>query len=151
MKKILNEATLHQIIAESIKKILLREESFQIGKKELRKLQSLKNKVMKFNEKLQAYFDLVEDNTLPDVDTTIIGYSPMELIQIEDIENGFVATIDGEPVTVQYVMDEGEIWLTGDDELDDYLKYENRRINKGIRIWKSENPDFEESIDDDDE
>lgn len=151
MKKILNEATLHQIIAESIKKILLREESFQIGKKELRKLQSLKNKVVKFNEKLQAYFDLVEDNTLPDVDTTIIGYSPMELIQIEDIENGFVATIDGEPVTVQYVMDEGEIWLTGDDELDDYLKYENRRINKGIRIWKSENPDFEESIDDDDE
>lgn len=151
MKKILNEATLHQIIAESIKKILLREESFQIGKKELRKLQSLKNKVMKFNEKLQAYFDLVEDNTLPDVDTTIIGYSPMELIQIEDIENGFVATIDGEPVTVQYVMEEGEIWLTGDDELDDYLKYENRRINKGIRIWKSENPDFEESRDDDDE
>lgn len=151
MKKILNEATLHQIITESIKKILLREESFQIGKKELRKLQSLKNKVMKFNEKLQAYFDLVEDNTLPDVDTTIIGYSPMELIQIEDIENGFVATIDGEPVTVQYVMDEGEIWLTGDDELDDYLKYENRRINKGIRIWKSENPDFEESRDDDDE
>lgn len=151
MKKILNEATLHQIIAESIKKILLREESFQIGKKELRKLQSLKNKVVKFNEKLQAYFDLVEDNTLPDVDTTIIGYSPMELIQIEDIENGFVATIDGEPVTVQYVMDEGEIWLTGDDELDDYLKYENRRINKGIRIWKSENPDFEESRDDDDE
>lgn len=151
MKKILNEATLHQIIAESIKKILLREESFQIGKKELRKLQSLKNKVMKFNEKLQAYFDLVEDNTLPDVDTTIIGYSPMELIQIEDIENGFVATIDGEPVTVQYVMDEGEIWLTGDDELDDYLTYENRRINKGIRIWKSENPDFEEYRDDDDE
>jgi hypothetical protein len=151
MKRILNEATLHQIITESIKKILLREESFQIGKKELRKLQSLKNKVMKFNEKLQAYFDLVEDNTLPDVDTTIIGYSPMELIQMEDIENGFVATIDGEPVTVQYVLDEGEIWLTGDDELDDYLKYENRRINKGIRIWKSENPDFEESIDDDDE
>ena len=145
----ISESIIRNLVYEVVARILNENQPLELDKSQLRKLQSLKNKIAKFNQRLQAYFEMVEDETLPDIDSTIVGsYSPMELINVKDIENGFVAIIDGEPVTVQYVMDEGEMWLIGDDELEDYLKYENRRINKGIRIWKSENPDYEEERDD---
>lgn len=129
---------------------------FELTKRELRKLNTLKNKVVKLNNDLREYFDTCGEMSLPDIECTCIGCSPMGLVDTQNIKDeegnvfGFRAYIDDLETSVVYVEDEGEIFLSGWEELEDDLKYQRRRLNKAWRIFKSENPDAELERDDED-
>lgn len=102
-----------------------------------------RRKIEKFNEQLRAYIEMTGDNEVPDIDCSIIGTSPMDYITIQETTNGFIYTDDGLDYTVEVVSECGEFWLDGEDELDYNLAYNRRRLRKGIRVWKSDNPDYE--------
>lgn len=130
---------------------------FELTKRELRKLNTLKNKVAKLNNDLREYFDTCGEMSLPDIERTSIGYSPMGLVDTQDIKDkdgnvfGFRAYVDDLETAVVYVEEEGEIFLSGWEELEDDIKYQRRRLNKAWRIFKSENPDAELERDDDED
>lgn len=130
---------------------------FELTKRELRKLNTLKNKVAKLNNDLKEYFDTCREMSLPNIECTCIGYSPMGLVDTQDIKDkdgnvfGFRAYVDDLETAVVYVEEEGEIFLSGWEELEDDLKYQRRRLNKAWRIFKSENPDAELERDDDED
>lgn len=102
-----------------------------------------RRKIEKYNQDLANYVYMTGDNEVPEVDCTIIGTSPMNPIVIAELPNGFAYTEDGLPQEIVIERIEGEWWFSGEDELDDLLKYNRRRIRKGIRVWKSDNPDRE--------
>ncbi|SEA80032.1 hypothetical protein SAMN04487851_11475 [Prevotella sp. tc2-28] len=122
-----------------------------MNKKELFKkdFARIRRKIEKYNKELADYVKMTGDNEVPDIDSTIIGTSPMNPIEVKELPNGVSYTDDGwwENITVESVY--GEYWLSGEDELDDLLKYNRRRLRKGVRVWKSENPDIELEKDDD--
>lgn len=60
---------------------------FELTKRELRKLNTLKNKVVKLNNDLREYFDTCGEMSLPDIECTCIGYSPMGMIKTNDIKD----------------------------------------------------------------
>lgn len=130
---------------------------FELTKRELRKLNTLKNKVVKLNNDLREYFDTCGEMLLPDIECTCIGYSPMGLVDTQDIKDkdgnvfGFQATVDDLDYKVEYVEEDGDIYLTGWEELEDDLKYQRRRLNKAWRVFKAENPDAELERDDDED
>ena len=103
----------------------------------------IRRKIEKYNKEIAAYVEMTGDNEVPDIDCTIIGTSPMEPLEVKDLPNGIAYADDGwwEEITIEQEC--GEYWLSGEDELDDLLKYNRRRLRKGIRVWKSENPDAE--------
>ena len=102
-----------------------------------------RRKIEKFNNELLEYVKITGDNEVPDIDCTIIGTSPMEPIEIKELPNGLGYSDEGwwEEITIEHEC--GEYWLSGEDDLDDLLKYNRRRLRKGMRVWKSENPDRE--------
>lgn len=102
-----------------------------------------RKKIEKFNDQLNAYIELTGDNEVPDIDCSIISTSPMDYIIIRETTNGFIYTDDGLDYAVEVVSECGDFWLDGEDELDSNLAYNRRRLRKGIRVWKSENPDRE--------
>lgn len=128
-----------------------------LQKRELRKLNTLKNKVAKLNNDLREYFDTCGEMSLPDIECTCIGYSPMGLVDTQDIKDkdgnmfGFRAYIDDLETAVVYVEEEGEIFLSGWEELEDDIKYQRRRLNKAWRVFKAENPDAELERDDEED
>lgn len=103
----------------------------------------IRRKIEKFNNQLAEYIAMTGDNEVPDIDCTVIGTSPMEPIQMKELKNGLAYCDDGwwEKITVEKEC--GEYWLSGEDELDDTLSFYRRRLRKGIRVWKSDNPDKE--------
>ena len=123
-----------------------------MNKKELfqKDIARIRRKIEKYNRELADYVKLTGDNEVPDIDCTIIGTSPMEPIEMKETKNGIGYADDGwwEEITVEYEC--GEYWLSGEYDLDDLLKYNRRRLRKGIRVWKSENPDAEMERDDED-
>ncbi len=108
----------------------------------------IRRKIEKFNSELADYVKMTGDNEVPDIDSTLIGTSPMEPIEVKDTKDGIAYCDDGywEEISVQQEC--GEYWLSGEDELNDLLKYNRRRLKKGIRVWKSDNPDRELERDD---
>lgn len=103
----------------------------------------IRRKIEKFNNQLAEYIAITGDNEVPDIDCTIIGTSPMEPIHTKELPNGIAYDDEGwwEKITVE--QEAGEYWLSGEYELDDLLKYNRRRLRKGLRVWRSENPDAE--------
>lgn len=95
--------------------------------------------------------------SLPDIECTCIGYSAMGMVEANDIKDkegnviGFQATVDDLDYKVEYVEEDGDIYLTGWEELEDDLKYQHRRLNKAWRIFKAENPDAELERDDEED
>lgn len=81
----------------------------------------------------------------------------MGLVDTQDIKDedgnviGFQATVDDSDYKVEYVEEDGDIYLIGWKGLEDDLKYQRRRLNKAWRIFKSENPDAELERDDDED
>lgn len=130
---------------------------FELTKRELRKLNTLKNKVAKLNNDLREYFDACGEMSPPDIECTCIGYSTMGLVDTQDIKDkdgnvvGFQASVDDLDYKVEYVEEDDDIYLTGWEELEDDIKYQRRRLNKAWRIFKSENPDAELERDDDED
>lgn len=129
----------------------------QLTKTELKKLNTRKAKVAKLNNDIKEYFDISGDMSLPDIECTCIGYSPMGIVETQDIKDnkgnitGFKATVDDIDYNVEYVEEDGDIYLTGWEELEEDLKYQRRRLNKAWRIFKAENPDAELERDDEEE
>lgn len=128
----------------------------QLTKRELNKLNTRKAKVEKLNNDLREYFDASGDMSLPDIECTCIGYSAMGMVETNDIKDkngnvvGFQATVDDLDYKVEYVEEDGDIYLIGWEELEDDIKYQRRRLNKAWRIFRSENPDAELERDDED-
>lgn len=129
----------------------------QLTKRELNKLNTRKAKVAKLNNDLKEYFDASGDMSLPDIECTCIGYSPMEMIETNDLKDkegniiGFQATVDDLDYKVEYVEEDGDIYLIGWEELEDDLKYQRRRLNKAWRVFNAENPDAELERDDEED
>ena len=129
----------------------------QLTKRELNKLNTRKAKVTKLNNDLREYFDISGEMSLPDIECTCIGYSAMGMVEANDIKDkegnviGFQATVDDLDYKVEYVEEDGDIYLIGWEELEDDLKYQRRRLNKAWRIFKAENPDAELERDDEED
>ena len=127
------------------------------SQKVLQRISQLKNKVAKLNNDLREYFDTCGEMSLPNIECTCIGYSPMGLVDTQDIKDedgnvtGFQATVDDLDYKVEYVEEDGDIYLTGWEELEGDLKYQRRRLNKAWRVFKAENPDAELERDDDED
>lgn len=121
----------------------------QLTQDEQKKLLKLKKKVEKLNLDIKEYFDTTGEETLPDIESTVIGYSQVGAVYTQDTPNGFKAYIDDETYYIEYNFDDGEIFLSGEDLLDDAIKYLRRRLRKAWRILKSENPDKELENDND--
>lgn len=103
----------------------------------------IRRKIAKFNEDLARYVKTTESNEVPDIDCTIIGTSPMNPIEVKEIRKGISYADDGFWQDITIESECGEYWLSGEDELDDVLKYNRRRLRKGWRVWHSDNPDKE--------
>ena len=122
-----------------------------MDKKELFKkdFARIRRKIEKYNADLAEYVKVTGDNEVPEIDCSIIGTSPMEPIEMKETENGLAYAEDNwwEEITVK--ESEGEYWLAGDDELDDLLRYNRRRLRKGRRVFGSSDPDIELEKDED--
>lgn len=121
----------------------------QLTQDEQKKLMKIKKKVEKLNLDIKKYFDVTGEETLPDIESTVMGYSQVGVVYTQDTLNGFKACIDDEIYYIDYNFDDGEIFLSGEDLLDDAIKYLRRRLRKAWRILKSENPDKELEKDND--
>lgn len=122
-------------------------------KKELfeKELARVRRKIAKYNQELENYVHMTGSNDVPDIECTVIGMSPMEKIQVTETPNGIGYADDGFWQEVSVEEDCGEYWLSGVEELEDLLRYNRRRLRKGVRVWKSENPDAELEKDDDED
>lgn len=109
----------------------------------------IRRKIEKYNTDLAEYVKVTGDNEVPEIDCTIVEYSPMEPIRIKETDNGLAYADDGwwEEITVEEEC--GEYWVAGEDELDDLLRYNRRRLRKGRRVFGSCDPDIELEKDED--
>lgn len=130
------------------------------SKRLLNKIETIRKKVIKFNEDLEKYYQTSESRELPTIDCSIIGYEPFEPYTIEDIDNGIKVDADGFEIevkieTIENWYGEPEEIITGwDDSMDglkESLSYDRRRLNKAWRVWRADNPDAELEKDDQDE
>ena len=115
----------------------------------IKELSRCRKKIEKFNKALADYVKMTGDNEVPDIECTVIGTSPMEPIKIKELPNGFAYNNGGYWELVVVISEDGEYWLAGEYELDDFLSYNRRRVRKGRRVWKSNNPDRELERDED--
>lgn len=102
-------------------------------------------KARALEDELNKYYKETDGCEVPDVDTTIIGsggtihytFTDKEVVRTEkDSRSNYV---DSYKIS--------EPWQI--EELNDQLAYDRRRLRKGWRVWKSENPDAELARDDD--
>lgn len=101
-------------------------------------LVKLAKKIDKLNAELKKYCETTEQWTLPSVDSTFISIDDVELYKYTMKKTMLVVTdCDGDTFRVR-CSSETDAW-----ELDESIKYTKRRIAKGWRMWKSENPDWE--------
>ena len=111
--------------------------------------------VEQFNADLAEYVKVTGSNDVPLIDSTVIGYDPLEPYEIKDRKNGFDVIADGIKMKVRATRVCGEIEVTGwtdfYDGVRESLAYDRRRLSKGWRVWKSENPDAELERDDEDD
>lgn len=96
--------------------------------------------IEKFNRELAEYIKVSGDDELPDIDSTCIGFSPVDYYEINGDE---VTDCDGNTYDTTD-------WCSL-EELKEALKYDRRRLSKAWRIWNSENPDAELEKDDENE
>lgn len=106
------------------------------------KLETLLNKVIKFNSLLENFYKETDDS-IPDIECTLLEFSKIHY----RVSNNQVTRLEiydhhkGEPIVDTFNLPEDN------DLLLDQLNYDKRRLNKAIRVFKSENPDQELLID----
>lgn len=129
----------------------------KITKRLFNQLERYRNQVVKFNEELEEFYIKTDDNKLPIIDSTIIGFEELPLAVITEIgyfdnedKYGFQVEWETETYEVCIITDEDDRnilyvdgWDNWLDGLYETLKYNKRRLKKAIRIWESENPDAE--------
>lgn len=137
----------------------------KMTKRLFNQLERYRNQVVKFNEELEEFYIKTDDNKLPIIDSTIIGFEELPLAVITEIgyfdnedKYGFQVEWDNETYEVCIIADEDDRnilyvdgWDNWLDGLYETLKYNKRRLKKAIRIWESENPDAELEKEDDEE
>lgn len=126
----------------------------EVSKKALNLLAKYRKQVEDFNAEIEAYAKMTGDYDVPEIDSTVIGFSPLVPYEIKERVNGFKVTTDGNVFTVKAVCINGEWETVGWHYLDGLkaqIAFDRRRLRKGIRVWKSENPDAELEKDDEDE
>lgn len=126
----------------------------EVSKKVLNLLAKYRKQVEDFNAEIEAYAKMTGDYDVPEIDSTVIGFSPLVPYEIKERVNGFKVTTDGIVYTVKAVCINGEWEILGWHYLDGLkaqIAFDRRRLRKGIRVWKSENPDAELEKDDEDE
>lgn len=52
-------------------------------------------KIYKFNDELREYVNMTGDNEVPEIESTIIGTSPMDEIEVKNTEDGIAWSDDG--------------------------------------------------------
>lgn len=119
-----------------------------------RRIERYVEKVEQFNRDLLACYKETGENQLPDIDSTIIGWSELKAATITRTEKGFTCELDDCEYKVEIFIDEdGEEYITGwedgYDSLKETIAYERRRLNKAWRVWRAENPDEEMEKNDD--
>lgn len=137
----------------------------KMTKRLFNQLERYRNQVAKFNEELEEFYIKTDDNKLPIIDSTIIGFEELPLAVITEIgyfdnedKYGFQVEWETETYEVCIISDEDDRnilyvdgWDNWLDGLYETLKYNKRRLKKAIRIWESENPDAELEKEDDEE
>lgn len=126
----------------------------ETSKRIQKQLTRYREKVEQFNADLAEYVKTTRSNDVPLIDCTIIGYDQMEAYIIKDRKNGFDVITDGVKYEIRIKRIDGkeEItgWIDSLDSLKEQIDYDRKRLNKGWRVWKSENPDAELEKDDED-
>ena len=123
----------------------------EVSKKVLNLLAKYRKQVEDFNAEIEAYAKMTGDYDVPEIGSTVIGFSPLVPYEITERANGFKVTTDGIVFTVKAVCINGEWGILGWHDCLDEIAYDRRRLKKGIRVWKSENQDAELEKDDEDE
>lgn len=137
----------------------------KMTKRLFNQLERYRNQVVKFNEGLEEFYIKTDDNKLPIIDSTIIGFEELPLAVITETgyfdnedKYGFQVEWENETYEVCIIADEDDRnilyvdgWDNWLDGLYETLKYNKRRLKKAIRIWESENPDAELEKEDDEE
>lgn len=117
-----------------------------------RVIESLKRRITKFNDVLADYYKETENSEVPDIEINVIGScSYIEPYQItNETSKGFDVVCDGfiYEIRVEYLEEYDEEYVSGVEDVDEQIKWDKRRIKKGLRVWHSENPDKELEIDD---
>lgn len=109
----------------------------------------IRRKIEKFNTDLRDYIEVTGSDEVPDIDCTVIGTSPMEPIQIKETKDGLAYADENWWEEIKVEEEAGEYWLSGEDELNELLSYNRRRLRKGRRVFASSDPDAELEKDED--
>ena len=109
----------------------------------------IRRKIEKFNTDLRDYIEVTGSDEVPEIDCTVIGTSPMDPIQIKETEDGLAYADENWWEEIKVEEEAGEYWLSGEDELNDLLSYNRRRLRKGRRVFASSDPDAELEKDED--
>lgn len=100
-----------------------------------------------FNAELEEYYKET-GSEVPDIETTIIGSSGIIKYTVDEASNK-ITRIEEDASLTSPLEDNYKIGYYWDEqELLDQIKYDRRRLKKGWRVWKSENPDAELERDD---
>ena len=116
-----------------------------------KKIKTALKQTHKIQEELQKYYQETENSDIPDIETTIIGGSHINYqITRDDLEGIVIVRTDisGPPMNDRFT----DKWFISTpyfylDDLLEQIKYDRRRIKKGYRVWRSDNPDQEMEID----
>ena len=99
-------------------------------------IKSLTKAIDKLNADYAAYVKETEETELPEIDTTCIGWSPVEPYTYKELKTKFKVTdFDSNEYSIEDEWDLDEVKMS--------IMYDRRRLKKAWRIWKSENPDWE--------
>lgn len=111
------------------------------------KTEKIIEKARSFERELRDYYNKTEGCEVPDIETTVIGSGGVihyevrdrEVVRTEKDSHNKTPFIDSWPISDPWAM----------EECYDQITYDRRRLRKGWRVWKSENPDAELARDDD--
>ncbi len=109
------------------------------------KTEKIIEKARSFERDLREYYNKTDNCEVPDIETTVIGSGGIIHYEVRDREvvrtekDSRTSFTDSWPISDPWAM----------EELYDQITYDRRRLRKGWRVWRSENPDLELEKDND--
>lgn len=108
------------------------------------KKETLIKRVEAMIRELDEYYKATDHSEVPDIETTVIGAGGFISYSIGKTQITRSEKYGSSTYTDKYRIG-NEIQ---EEELLEQMKYDRRRIKKGWRVWRSENPDLELEKDD---